>query len=66
MCGITGLYSYSGKARADEATIVRMRDTMNHRGPDGGGLWISGDGKLGLGHRRLSIIDLSSVVRNDR
>lgn len=62
MCGITGLYSYSGKARADEATIVRMRDTMNHRGPDGGGLWISPDGKLGLGHRRLSIIDLSSVA----
>jgi asparagine synthase (glutamine-hydrolysing) len=39
-----------------------MRDTMLHRGPDGGGTWISPDGKLGLAHRRLSIIDLSDTA----
>jgi asparagine synthase (glutamine-hydrolysing) len=39
-----------------------MRDTMVHRGPDGGGLWISGDRRVGLGHRRLSIIDLTAVA----
>ena len=37
-----------------------MRDTMLHRGPDGAGTWISPDGKVGLGHRRLAIIDLSN------
>jgi asparagine synthase (glutamine-hydrolysing) len=39
-----------------------MRDTMVHRGPDGAGLWISPDGLVGLGHRRLSIIDLSDAA----
>jgi asparagine synthase (glutamine-hydrolysing) len=42
-------------------TLVRMRDTMDHRGPDDAGIYISPDGKLGLGHRRLSILDLSSL-----
>lgn len=37
-----------------------MRDTMIHRGPDGAGTWVSPDSKIGLGHRRLSIIDLSN------
>jgi asparagine synthase (glutamine-hydrolysing) len=36
-----------------------MRDTLAHRGPDGAGSWISGDGQVGLSHRRLSILDLS-------
>ena len=39
-----------------------MRDTMVHRGPDGDGLWISDDGRVGFGHRRLSIIDLSDAA----
>ena len=39
-----------------------MRDTMIHRGPDGASNWIAPDGKIGLGHRRLSIIDLSTVA----
>ena len=39
-----------------------MRDTMAHRGPDGGGTWVPRDGRIGLGHRRLSIIDLSSAA----
>ncbi len=36
-----------------------MRDAMIHRGPDGAGLWVSADRRVGLGHRRLSIVDLS-------
>jgi asparagine synthase (glutamine-hydrolysing) len=62
MCGIAGIFSYRGDARVDEGTLVRMRDTMGHRGPDGGGLWISDDARVGLAHRRLSIIDLSNTA----
>src|SRR4030042_632072 len=58
MCGIVGIYSFSGKP-IDENLLVNMRDSMIHRGPDGSGLWISEDRKVGFGHRRLSIIDLS-------
>lgn len=60
MCGIAGVFNYSGDSRivADDI-IMHMRDTMIHRGPDDAGLYISADGKMGLGHRRLSIIDLS-------
>ncbi|ODS23508.1 asparagine synthase (glutamine-hydrolyzing) [Candidatus Endobugula sertula] len=39
--------------------LEKMRDTMHHRGPDGGGVWVSSDATIGLAHRRLSIIDLS-------
>jgi len=58
MCGIVGIYSFTGKP-IDENLLVNMRDSMIHRGPDGSGLWISEDRKVGFGHRRLSIIDLS-------
>lgn len=43
----------------DADLLVRMRDTMTHRGPDGEGLWVSPDRTAGLGHRRLAIVDLS-------
>jgi len=63
MCGITGALGFdSGKFRITEGYISRMRDTMVHRGPDGAGTWISPDGQVGLGHRRLSIIDLSTAA----
>ena len=58
MCGIVGVYSFKGNS-VDENLLIRMRDTMIHRGPDGAGLWVSEDRKVGLAHRRLSIIDLS-------
>ncbi|MFT3867307.1 MAG: asparagine synthase (glutamine-hydrolyzing) [Nibricoccus sp.] len=58
MCGIIGVFSNSGGAQME--ALTRMRDTMRHRGPDDSGLWWSADGKAGLAHRRLSIIDLSS------
>jgi len=56
MCGITGWLSYSQNLETQRDTLQRMTDTMALRGPDAGGLWI--DGPIGLGHRRLSIIDL--------
>lgn len=61
MCGIVGSFSFSNSSfQVSEQYLIKMRDTMINRGPDGGGLWISPDLKIGLGHRRLSIIDLSA------
>lgn len=60
MCGIAGALSFKNSGfDIQEPYITRMRDTMTHRGPDGAGFWISADKRVGLGHRRLSIIDLS-------
>lgn len=58
MCGIAGWIS---GAPVDRRTLEKMRDALSHRGPDGAGLWISPDGRAGLAHRRLSIIDLSAA-----
>ena len=61
MCGIVGtLVLEESDFAVTEPYITKMRDTMRHRGPDGGGTWVAGDARIGLGHRRLSIIDLSS------
>jgi asparagine synthase (glutamine-hydrolysing) len=57
MCGITGIWQRDHRP-IERATIQRMTDSLMHRGPDAGALWVSGD--LGLGHRRLSVIDLSA------
>jgi asparagine synthase (glutamine-hydrolysing) len=57
MCGIAGVASVVDPASVD--LLIRMRDTMRHRGPDDAGIWRSPDGAVGLAHRRLSIIDLS-------
>lgn len=63
MCGIAGLLSFApGRAPASPELVARMRDSMDHRGPDGAGLWQSGDGRIALGHRRLAIIDLSTAA----
>jgi asparagine synthase (glutamine-hydrolysing) len=60
MCGIVGTLSFEGSGFAvTPPYLVRMRDTMVHRGPDGDGLWVSDDGSVGFGFRRLKIIDLS-------
>jgi asparagine synthase (glutamine-hydrolysing) len=56
MCGIIAVKRFDGQA-VDEALLLRMRDTMVHRGPDDAGHYA--DGPVGLGHRRLSIVDLS-------
>jgi asparagine synthase (glutamine-hydrolysing) len=57
MCGIVGTARVGGVV--DEGLLVRMRDTMIHRGPDDAGVWVAGDGRVGLAQRRLAIIDLS-------
>lgn len=56
MCGIVGIVSRDPGARIDEARLRRMRDVLTHRGPDDDGLWI--EGPVGLGFRRLAIVDL--------
>lgn len=64
MCGIVGALTFDSGAGfpVTEGYINAMRDAMAHRGPDGAGTWIRPGGRLGLGHRRLSIIDLSSAA----
>src|SRR5438874_10980611 len=63
MCGINGALTFAnGTFRVTDRYISRMRDTMTHRGPDGGGTWVDAAGRVGLGHRRLSIIDLSTCA----
>jgi asparagine synthase (glutamine-hydrolysing) len=60
MCGIAGLYAYHYAANPIDMTELRsIRDRMAARGPDGQGEWQSPDGRVGFGHRRLAIIDLS-------
>jgi len=58
MCGITGIFDTRGKRDIDRAVLHRMNESQFHRGPDEGGLHI--EPGVGLGHRRLSIIDLST------
>ena len=62
MCGVVGIFAYGQKGTVSASVLRRMRDTMVHRGPDGGDEWISADGDVGLGHRRLSIVDLSTLA----
>jgi asparagine synthase (glutamine-hydrolysing) len=60
MCGIVGVWHLDGRPVLPDA-VVRMRDALLNRGPDDAGLWT--DGPVALGHRRLSIIDLSAAGR---
>src|ERR1700720_199282 len=60
MCGIAGLYAYHDAANPVDMTELRsIRDHMAARGPDGRGEWLAPNGRVGLGNRRLAIIDLS-------
>ena len=60
MCGLNGILRLSESAPAvDRDELLRTRDAMASRGPDGAGEWIAADGRIGLGHRRLAILDLS-------
>jgi len=59
MCGINGIaYSSRSGRRVDPSLLARMRDVITHRGPDDEGIFV--DGAVGLGHRRLSIVDVKS------
>ncbi|HEV2833967.1 MAG TPA: hypothetical protein VGW58_01545, partial [Pyrinomonadaceae bacterium] len=58
MCGINGIaFSKASGRRIDPPLLERMRDVLHHRGPDDEGIFFSGP--VGLGHRRLSIVDVS-------
>ena len=62
MCGINGIFAYHCSANPFErAELERTRYQMVARGPDGKGEWLSNDGRVGFGHRRLSIIDLTET-----
>jgi asparagine synthase (glutamine-hydrolysing) len=60
MCGICGVVRFDSQP-VSESAIVKMSDTIAHRGPDGGGVWVNGS--VGLGHRRLAIVDLTPTGR---
>ncbi len=63
MCGIAGIFALDPRAdRVDRDELLRIRDAMTPRGPDGAGEWVSADGRVALAHRRLSIIDLSDAA----
>lgn len=65
MCGIAGVYNFKGDP-VDRDLIDRMTSTLRHRGPDGAGSFLRGE--IGLGHRRLSIIDIeggSQPIKNE-
>jgi asparagine synthase (glutamine-hydrolysing) len=66
MCGIVGQYNFGGTAdpaagERDRTLVLKMRDAIAHRGPDDAGVWQSADGRVVLGHRRLSIVDISAA-----
>ncbi|WP_229263969.1 asparagine synthase (glutamine-hydrolyzing) [Cohnella cholangitidis] len=61
LCGIAGVIS--SDHNIDEHALNAMVSAIGHRGPDGKGTWIASSGKVGLGHSRLSIIDLSEAGR---
>ena len=58
MCGLTGLLD-PGAGTSLAPTVQAMTDRLAHRGPDADGVWTDGGAGVALGHRRLSIIDLS-------
>jgi asparagine synthase (glutamine-hydrolysing) len=61
MCGIAGVASIERRVSTD--LVIRMRDTLRHRGPDDEGAWTSPEHQVAFGHRRLAIIDLSPAGR---
>ncbi|RKY32726.1 MAG: asparagine synthase (glutamine-hydrolyzing) [Candidatus Omnitrophota bacterium] len=63
MCGICGIIDFNRKSTVDAGRIRSMCDEMKHRGPDGEGIYVeNSDVSVGLGHRRLSIIDLTKAA----
>ena len=62
MCGITGFVTpYSFNKDLAVSILQAMTDSLVHRGPDASGHWIDSNGLVALGHRRLSILDLSDA-----
>ncbi len=63
MCGLTGFFDLDARLSADEARarVSAMTETIRHRGPDDGDVWVDAAAGIALGHRRLSIVDLSAA-----
>lgn len=62
MCGLAAILAYDGEAPpVDLEELLRLRDAMMPRGPDGEGAWFSPEGRVGLAQRRLAIIDTSAA-----
>ena len=63
MCGIAGVVDKGGRLSPEalRAAVERMNGAIAHRGPDDAGVWLSEDGRVALGHRRLSVIDTSAA-----
>ena len=61
MCGIAGIFNYHDSRPVDPTLLDRMTDLLSHRGPDGRDTYVAGP--IGLGHRRLAIVDLSEAGR---
>lgn len=61
MCGIAGIWEKANPSKVNEESLIRMGQAMIHRGPDDEGVWLDNDAGVGLVHRRLSIVDLSSA-----
>ena len=59
MCGIAGVLNYASRTPVDPAALLRMCTAMGHRGPDAAGTLVRPQHGLGLGHVRLSIIDVA-------
>src|SRR5437588_2547199 len=63
MCGIIGVLTFARNSfQVSSEYLEEMLDTVAHRGPDGHGIWIDPQKRVGMGHRRLSIIDLSQAA----
>ena len=60
MCGIAGIIHFN-QTPVQSFELKQMTDVLAHRGPDGEGHWINATENVGLGHRRLAIIDLSDA-----
>ncbi|MBI4694012.1 MAG: asparagine synthase (glutamine-hydrolyzing) [Gammaproteobacteria bacterium] len=61
MCGLTGFLNFKGEAAALAARAGAMTEKLHHRGPDAGAVWCDAEAGIALGHRRLSILDLSPL-----
>ena len=58
MCGVVAWVKATTNGKVDESTLRSMTETLHHRGPDGEGFYV--DGSVGLGHKRLSILDVEN------
>ena len=59
MCSVSGIFNYLHENKISEDQLLKFNQILKHRGPDGSGIWLSKDKKIGLAHNRLSIIELS-------